>query len=221
MPDLLSAAIASVLAQTSRDWEIVVVDDCSDSRPHVDSHRLVRLPRQIGYAGALAAAVAASHGETLVILDADDILEPTAVASVAAALCGPVGCVYSDHLVCDWRLRPLGRRSARPWRGDMLTQDVSHLIAFTRTAYLKSVGFDRSVRSAVDRDIVYKLEEVTELAHIPEVLYHYRRSLRGITAQTVSAQTGLTATGTVQAAAVRRRLTLGLDHLLCGHRLHS
>jgi glycosyltransferase involved in cell wall biosynthesis len=86
-------AIASVLAQTHRDWSLIVVDDGSTdgTGPAVARFKDPRilLLRQIGQ-GVSAARNAASAGvgaaEAMLFLDGDDWLAPDALARMAAGL---------------------------------------------------------------------------------------------------------------------------------------
>ena len=79
----LRPAIDSVLAQTFRDFELVVVDDAStdNGRDIIDSYtdpRLARLynPVNLGLSRSLNRAMAASRGELLARMDGDDISFP-------------------------------------------------------------------------------------------------------------------------------------------------
>ncbi len=85
----LRAAIDSALAQL--DAEVIVVDDGSrDSSPELIGgygDRLLATHKQNGgQASALNAGFARSRGETILFLDADDVLLPGAAEAVAAAL---------------------------------------------------------------------------------------------------------------------------------------
>ncbi len=88
----IGAALDSVLAQTTRDWEMVVVDDGSqDGTAAVVSSRRdprIRLIRQenAGVSAARNRAIAAARGEAILFLDADDWLAPDALARLSAAL---------------------------------------------------------------------------------------------------------------------------------------
>ena len=119
-PEHLDACLASVDAQTLPSWEHIVVDDAS-TRPDIgarlaaDRHRQRRVTRRGVNGGIVAAsndALAAATGEFVVLLDHDDVLEPGALAAIAAeidrsdAAGRPVDVVYSDHDL----LRPDGRR---------------------------------------------------------------------------------------------------------------
>lgn len=76
----MGQAIESVLAQTFRDHEIIVVDDGStdDTEQVVARYRQVKYIRQAhsGVSTARNAAVAAATGEIVVFLDADDLWLP-------------------------------------------------------------------------------------------------------------------------------------------------
>ncbi len=87
----LAEAIASVLAQTHRDLELVIYDDAGDHEalatatgdPRVRYHRADR-PRTAS--GRFAAAVALCRGAFVGVLDDDDAYGPDFVARLAAAL---------------------------------------------------------------------------------------------------------------------------------------
>ena len=87
----LSEALASLVAQSSGNWEAVVVDDGSD--PPVDREwmrsqlgerefQLIRHPSTRGVAAAKNTGAAVSGGELITFLDDDDWLEDTAVAGI-------------------------------------------------------------------------------------------------------------------------------------------
>jgi glycosyltransferase involved in cell wall biosynthesis len=83
--DLVRQALASVKAQTFRDFEIVVVDDGgADGTYEVLSAeselRLLRHPRCQGVAAARNTGVAAARGEWLAFLDSDDLWLPDKLA---------------------------------------------------------------------------------------------------------------------------------------------
>lgn len=110
----LGEAIDSALAQTHPEVEVVVVDDGStdDSRDVITSYAgriTTLLQRNAGQASAMNAGFAASHGDPVVFLDADDALYPSAVARAAAPLgADHVSQVHWPHRVIDELSRPTG-----------------------------------------------------------------------------------------------------------------
>jgi glycosyltransferase involved in cell wall biosynthesis len=122
-PDMLRQAVASVLAQTYTDFEIVIVDDEStDDTPRVieelraSDPRIRGLRRPNGGPGlARESGRLAAEGEFLQYLDSDDLLLPRKLELQVAALrahpdagiaYGRV--IYRDaegrEIACDWKL---------------------------------------------------------------------------------------------------------------------
>jgi len=87
-PTLLSRALASALAQTFHDLEVVVVVDGPDPETLtvLEGHRDARLryhvnPSPIGGAGARNVAVRLARGRWIALLDDDDVWLPTKLTS--------------------------------------------------------------------------------------------------------------------------------------------
>lgn len=81
--EYLAKAIRSVLAQDFRDYEFLIIDDCStdDSVKTVESFtdpriRLVRNPQNIGQTASLNIGLRESQGEYIARIDADDVALP-------------------------------------------------------------------------------------------------------------------------------------------------
>jgi glycosyltransferase involved in cell wall biosynthesis len=88
---LVREAVASVSAQTFRDFEILVVDDGStDETPatlaHFEALKVLRHPTRRGVAAARNSATAAARGEWLAFLDSDDLWLPEKLARQMAYL---------------------------------------------------------------------------------------------------------------------------------------
>jgi glycosyltransferase involved in cell wall biosynthesis len=112
----VGAAIDSALAQTHPATEVIVVDDGStdESREIIASYgdRLrAALKDNGGQGSAFNAGFAASTGDVVCFLDADDVLDPDAMERAVAALAGGAAKVH-------WPLRELNLHGE--WRGDAL-----------------------------------------------------------------------------------------------------
>jgi Glycosyl transferase family 2 len=102
----LPQSIDSALAQTLPETEVIVVDDCSTDgsadiiRAYGDRLIPVLLEKNGGQAAAMNAGVAASGGDLVIFLDADDFLYPNCAETAASALEPEVGTIqYRLNLV--------------------------------------------------------------------------------------------------------------------------
>ena len=103
--DYLPATIESVLAQTSPDWEMVVVDNGLSSRvveivsryAHDGRIRLIRQKNR-GYRGGITAAAEAARGRYMSVLDSDDKIMPSFVSAMADVIAAEPGI---DAVGCD------------------------------------------------------------------------------------------------------------------------
>lgn len=124
----LRDAVDSALGQTYSNIEVVVVDDGStdDSREAIASYgdRIIPVLKENGgQASAFNAGFAASRGELICLLDADDVWLPEKVRHVvnAAAAHPEAILIYHRMQPASANLQPIGK----PFPGRMLRGDVS------------------------------------------------------------------------------------------------
>ncbi|MEN9934216.1 MAG: hypothetical protein RLZZ387_795 [Chloroflexota bacterium] len=185
----LPEAVASVVAQTFGDWEIVIVDDGSpDDTAAVAEELIARHPgraitlmrqKNQGLAAARNNGILRSRGRYILPLDADDAIEPDMLAVTVAALDAHprVGFVYTD-------VRRFGAEE-NVLRSEAYSRDVLRFeclmmpaTLFRRAAWEQTGGFaDMGVQGYEDWDFWLCLAEAGwEGLHLPEVLLRYRRS---------------------------------------------
>ncbi|GAA2903947.1 hypothetical protein GCM10010517_69960 [Streptosporangium fragile] len=166
----LRACLESVLAQTYRDLEVIVVDDAGTDRSREIAGgfpcTLVRHPRNRGVSAARNTGVASSRGEILFFLDSDVGLAPDAVGNAVRLLredpgCGCVYGVYAkEPLVDDGPVetyRTLHLHHALT-RGAGLTATAVFALAAVPRAVFDDVGpFDENLRSAEDDEYSERL----------------------------------------------------------------
>jgi glycosyltransferase involved in cell wall biosynthesis len=185
----LREAIESVLAQTDRDFELIVVDDGStNATPDVIASygnrlRGFRKPNG-GVSSALNLAIRESRGEWIAWLSSDDLWEPNKLARQLGGLREKpsVGLVYSDALLIDSDGRVVGRRSFPPpptkrRRLMSLVRGcyVNGCSTLVRREVFDDVGpFDERDRLTPDYDMWLRIAERYEFLHIPEPLVRYR-----------------------------------------------
>ncbi len=107
--ELLKRALASALAQTYRNLEIVVSDDAStdetqDWMAQVEDARVryVRMEKAAGIAGNFQNALDHASGELFMILNDDDELEPGAIEGLAKPFAEGCEGVEREGVVLSW-----------------------------------------------------------------------------------------------------------------------
>lgn len=198
----LPQVYASLKAQTDPDWEWEVVYnnggvpiDFADDRVH--GHLVYKAPEFVGPLKAMACEVA--RGDILFELDHDDLLLPTAVAECKAAFENErVGFVFSNALHCDAGNAKTPRYSAAhgwSYRETEIDANVydepisfeatpaslsriwyapNHFRAFRRSAYEAIGGYAKDMRVLDDQDLMCRMYQQTEFAHVDRGLYVYR-----------------------------------------------
>lgn len=184
----LSAAIASILAQTWRDFELLVWDDgstdCSlEVARHYAKHdervRVVATENQ-GRGLALKAAIAQTKGTYIGWVDQDDWLSPTALEETAVVLDAypEVGLVYTDYMVIDesGKVIDYGQRCRIPYSKERLLIDFMtfHFRLMRRSVFEQAGGIDEAFEYIEDYELCLRLSEVTQVRHVQKPLYYYR-----------------------------------------------
>ena len=199
LADFISA-IESVRRQTWTNWELIIVDDDSRS-PELTKKiadftaadpriRAITLRKNLGISGATNAAIAAATGDWIALFDHDDVLVEVAIEiMLLAAYNTGAKMIYSDedkidafgslsepHFKSDWNYRLL-----------LTNNYICHLL-MVDAATLRGVGpLVSKYDGAQDHDLVLRLSEAlpaTQIHHVPEILYHWRKALTSTSAQT-------------------------------------
>lgn len=190
----IETAIRSVIAQIYTDWELIIVDDCSTDNSidiisqylDKDKIKLIQHKKNLGYASSLITAINNSSYEILGILDSDDKLHEEALEIIHKVYQDnqKYGFIYTTMWNCDSFLQPkyipMWIGPIIPEKSDILKHRIGHFKTFKKELYLKTSGFDPSQKKAVDQDIIYKLEEVTQFKFLDKPLYYYRHHESGI-----------------------------------------
>jgi glycosyltransferase involved in cell wall biosynthesis len=183
--EYLDEAVASVLAQTRQDLEIVVVDDGSTDPGtvalldgYVRPRTTVIRTANRGLPAARNLGVSRTSGRFLCMLDADDRLEPAYVARSVETLEADPDLAFVSHWV---RTFGVADGEWRPTRCDLDAlldhNTVNGAAMVRRTAFEAIGGFDESMRDGLeDWDFWVRLVAAGQRGTIlPEVLHAYRR----------------------------------------------
>lgn len=188
--DYLREAVASVLAQTYGDFELLLVDDAStdaavDALPRDPRIRVVRNERNLGQVTSLNRGLAEARGEYVARLDADDVMFPTRLERQVAVLDADptIGLVGSWVDIIGANGRRLGSQRGRlddlgSYVFATLTMRVyvAHPAAtYRRDPVLALGGYDESMGPSEDHDLWRRLLLAGWDARIvPEPLVSYR-----------------------------------------------
>lgn len=201
----LPAAVDSILNQTFRDFEFIIIDDGStdgsgewlEKKAKTDPR--IRLYRQenIGLTKSLNKGIELARGEFIARMDGDDVSllnrfekqitflnRPTEVVA-----CGTFAKQFTSLglIIADWE-PPCSNEEIL----ESLTQGggaiIHPTVVMRREAVLQCGGYDDTYRHAQDYDLWCRLSEFGELANIPEVFLKYRVSRSSITTSQRSSQ---------------------------------
>jgi len=195
---LLTRSIASVLAQTFDDFELIVVDDGSQDGTEAvvkdlpdERIRYLRLPRNLGLPAARNAGLARARGAFLAFQDSDDEWHREKLERQMDAMrANPAASiVYSDM----HRRSPDGTtmylRSPTMERGRLINPQTrfwqSYMLAMqpalVRRECLAEIVFDETFVLFEDLDLYLRLAQRYEFVHLKEALVTYYEGV-GMTA---------------------------------------
>lgn len=187
----LDQAIGSVRSQTYPNWELCIADDASTSldtvarlRHFMSIDRRIKVEfRQVNghISQASNTAIGMASGDYLVLLDHDDILHPQALELVALKVFSnpAAAIIFSDEDKIDEQ----GVRTSPYFKSEFnyelfLSHNmISHLGVYKRSLVKSVGGFRDEFVGSQDYDLALRCIEQTaveNIAHIPNVLYHWR-----------------------------------------------
>lgn len=193
----LSSAIESILTQTYQDFKLLIWDDGSTDNSVEIAHHYANQDRRIrviaashqGRAASLKAAVAATTGTYIGLIDSDDLLAQTALTETKAVLDQQpeVGMVYTDYQVIDEnnKIKGYGQRCRIPYSKERLLTYfmIFHFRLMRRSIYDQIGGFNELFECCQDYELCLRLSEVTDIMHLERPLYYYRHHKESISGQ--------------------------------------
>ena len=163
----IAESIESILNQTFRRWELVIVDDASTDNSIEIINRYLEDPRikllehdkNQGVSRAALTGIANISADVFGMVDSDDLLLPNALEYMNQAHQQQPECgfIYSQHVLCDSLMNPVkdGFCAEIPKGKTTLQADVvSAFRTFKLRDYLKTPMHDPDLNSAEDKDII-------------------------------------------------------------------
>lgn len=183
-------------------WEIVILDDGStDDSVNVlkkinltwcpNIKIIVRTDNNKGIGLTSRQLVALSSGKWIATLDPDDALMPKCLNVICQKIVhlgekySNSSMVYSNFWYYDQTLTTrYGRgycRALKSGENNIDINCVSHIRIINRKYYYLTTGYSTVLPVAIDKDIIYKCEEVGKLSYINDMLYKYRKNPKSLT----------------------------------------
>lgn len=188
--DYLSEALDSILNQTYSDFEFIIIcDDPSDEARNIldkyqrnDFRVKVYYQARQGLVNSLNKGISLACGEYIARMDADDISMPerlkTQIQYLEEHPC--IGLVGTWYESIDENNRKLNTHRL-PARSDLMTwyflfgSVIAHPTAIMRKKCIEKIGYyNPDALHAEDYDLWVRLNKITQIANIPEVLLKYR-----------------------------------------------
>lgn len=196
----IGEAIESILAQTYRRFELIIVDDAStDSTPEVigryDDDRIVLVEREeCSCSGAAPRndGLAVSGGDLIAVADADDVSAPDRLERQVAFFerSPSVDLLGGAMIPVDEKGRRIGGPILKPiydrpgmYRQALLRGEhvLSHPTLMFRRRVLKKVHRYNDYVSSGDTEFVLRASRYFNLYNLKDVLCHYRQHSASVT----------------------------------------
>ena len=187
----LRKAVESILDQTFRDFEFIVINDSSTdhSAEIVTSYddrriRYYENGQNMGLARALNRGLSLARGEHIARMDQDDISLPERLAKQVEFLetHPEVGVLGSAFQIIDEQGTPNHTKRFPAEHGFLrwclcFGSPIAHPTVMMRTALVREVsGYRTDIRHAEDYDLWWQLSKTTDLCNLQEVLLLYRHN---------------------------------------------
>lgn len=183
----LPQAIKSVLNQTMRDWELIVIndgstDDTEDVLRQFESDHRIRIIHQgpRGLPRSCNTAIAQAAGDYIIRLDADDYFDENALLVLSGVLDAhpKIGLVYPDYFLISGDGEILGHVRRDKIGDDLGLLDLPAHGAGTmirRQCFLEVGGYDETVDCQDGYDLWIKFIDRYKVSNVNLPLFYYRR----------------------------------------------
>ncbi len=183
--DTIGAAVASVLAQRYRNFELILVDDASSDgtlawcQQQTDPRiRLVALERNGGAAAARNAGIRLASGQYLMYLDSDNDWDPRYIGAMVGAFSQlpDADAIYSGQLMYQGKAeQPSAVRFGSLNKSLLFNNNYIDMNAFchTRSSMLEKGGFDPQFKRFEDWDLFLSYASQHRMYSVPVLLSNY------------------------------------------------
>lgn len=202
----LRQAIDSILNQTFKDFEFIIIDDGSKdkSREIINSYhdpRIKLISRENkGLTFSLNEGIKKAKGKYVARMDADDIshLDRLALEVKRMEEDLNLGLIGSNYTVISLEGNPLATTDVFTHPDDLkvaetLSNQYGHGSVMMRKSVLDKVGlYDKAVGVVEDYDLFTRISHVAKIANIKKSLYFWRSNPKGVSRSNYETQLKLT-----------------------------
>jgi glycosyltransferase involved in cell wall biosynthesis len=195
----IQSAIDSILNQTYKDFEFIIVNDgsldqtrdilnsISDSRA-----KIIHLEKNRGAANALNTGIGMAKGDWIAVHDADDLSEPTRLQEQVKYIKSHPECIGTGSFIKGmpgntYVPEELFKGEENGYNHLLNEKEVYDTRLFTcylchgssvysKSTFQKMGGYNPKFKICYDYDLWLRMFDVQIIQKIPKVLYHYRIS---------------------------------------------
>lgn len=181
-------AISSIFFQSYENWEVILVLDGaleSEVPQYLMEHPKIQVvihKNRLGTPVSLNDGVAASQGDFIARLDADDIAHPERLQKQVKFLTenAEVGCVGTNGVLVSAKGERIGDLSQRSTHLDirplLLTRNIlTHSsVMFRRSIFDETGGYNPKMIRMQDYDLFLRMSQTAQIAYLGETLCAYR-----------------------------------------------
>lgn len=187
--NMLRECIDSVLAQTYKNFEIILVDDASTQASvrkvlgEYEGRKGITIiyRKENGHISRTTNdGIDAAKGEFVALCDCDDLYAPNALYEIAKKLNEDrtLDFIYTDEDKIDEKGKVRENPFFKPdWSPDsfMSFMYTCHLSVYRRTLLEELSGIRVGFEGSQDYDLVLRvMEKTNRIGHVPKILYHWR-----------------------------------------------
>lgn len=193
----IKETIDSIFRQTYSNWEIIIVDDCSNDNSlelykEWENHPQIKIfynTSNQGVSYTKKRCIDEASGYICGFVDPDDAIVPEAIEIMVQQHIEHenAGLIYSEAYYCDENLKINKEDSIVRHRAikessylNEIEYVIGHFATFKRNKYLETPKLNPEYKRATDQDLYYLLEEVSDLIYVNQFLYMYRIHKKGL-----------------------------------------
>ena len=190
--EFVGAAVESIIDQTYKNWEMIVVDDGSTDETGKILQKFAKKDKRItvitnmqskGIGASLNLALTKAKGKYIARMDGDDISLPNRLATQVAflqkhpkivAVGGQAEMIDGEGEIFAYKHFPTDSTKLREMI--MWMVPIQHPIMMARGEVYKQCRYDETFKTAEDVELFIQLLKFGELGNVPQVVYQYRKA---------------------------------------------